>query len=64
MVLDMQGSGYTFYDLEIASAEIQNEDGSYQFCTRNLAGKAIESFFEAHQCNFYCKLLKLKLRPS
>ena len=52
MVLDMQGSGYTLNYLEIASAEIQNEDGSYQFCTSNLAGKAIESFFEAHQCNF------------
>ena len=64
MVLDIQGSGYTLYDPEIASTEIQNEDGSYQFCTGNLAGKAIESFFENHQCNCYCKFLKLKLRPS
>ena len=64
MVLDIQGSGYTLYDPEIASAEIHNEDGGYQFCTGNLAGRAIESFFEVHQCNSYCKLLKLKLRPS
>ena len=64
MVLDIQGSGYTLYDPEIASTEIQNEDGSYQFCAGNLAGKAIESFFQNHQCNCYCKLLKVKLRPS
>ena len=64
MVLDIQGSGYTLYDPEIASAEIHNEDGGYKFCTGNLAGRAIESFFEVHQCNSYCKLLKLKLRPS
>ena len=64
MVLDIQGSGYTLYDPEIASAEIHNEDGGYQFCTGNLAGRAIESFFEVHQCNSYCKLRKLKLRPS
>lgn len=35
MVLDIQGSGYTLYDPEIASTEIQNEDGSYQFCAGN-----------------------------
>ena len=64
MVLDIQGSGYTLYDPEIASAEVHSEDGGYQFCTGNLAGKAIESFFEEHQCNCYCKLRKLKLRPS
>lgn len=58
MVLDIQGSGYTLYDSEIASAEIQSENGSYQHCTSNLAGKGIESFFEAHQCKFYCKLLQ------
>lgn len=64
MVLDIQGSGYTLYDPEIASADLQSEDGGYQFCTGNLARNAIESFFEVHQCNSYCKLLKLKLRPS
>lgn len=64
MVLDIQGSGYTLYDPEIASADLQSEDGGYQFCTGNLAQNAIESFFEVHQCNSYCKLLKLKLRPS
>ena len=42
MVYDIQDSGYTLYDTEIASTEIQNEDGGYQFCTGNLAGKAIE----------------------
>ena len=45
MVLDMQGSGYTLYDPEIASTEIHNKDGSYQLWAGNLAGKAIESFF-------------------
>lgn len=64
MVLDIQGSGYTLYDPEKASAEIHSEDGGYQFCTANLAGNAFELFFEAHQWNSYCKLLKLKPRPS
>ena len=64
IVLDIQGSGYTLYGPEIASIDIQNEDGSYQFCTGNLAKQAIDSFFDNHKCNWYCKLLQLKLRPN
>ena len=45
MVLDIQGSGYTLYDPEIASADLHSKDGDYQFCIGNLAGNATESFF-------------------
>ncbi len=36
-VLDIQGSGYTLYDPEIASEELVDDDGNYQFCTGNLS---------------------------
>ena len=64
MVLDIQGSGYTLYDPEVASANVLCEDGTYQFCNGNLGDIAIQNFFANHQCNFYCTLLNLGLRPS
>ena len=63
IVLDIQGAEYNLYDPEIASSQLLNDDGSFQFCTGNLADIAIKNFFSNHQCNFYCNLLKLKLRP-
>ena len=58
-VLDIQGSGYTLYDPEIASEDLIDDDGNYQFCTGNLSTVDIERFFRNHKCNKYCALLKL-----
>ena len=61
IVLDLQGSGYTLYDPEVASTDRVSEDGSFQFCTGNLSTAAISNCFQKHKCNLYCNLLKLKL---
>ncbi|XP_022803591.1 transient receptor potential cation channel subfamily M member 6-like [Stylophora pistillata] len=45
MLLDIQGSGHTFYDPEIASRQIMDEHGKVQFCTGNLSIAAIDNFF-------------------
>ena len=63
MVLDVQGAGLTLYDPEIASAELTDGDGSLRFCNGNLAEGAIKNFFAKHKCNFYCRILQLKLLP-
>lgn len=63
IVLDIQGAGYALYDPEIASLDLLSDEGTYQFCTGNLSDIAMQKFFDQHQCNEYCKLLKLKLRP-
>lgn len=63
IVLNIQGAGYTLYDPEIASLDLQSDDGHFQFCTGNLSVLAMKKFFEKHQCNKYCKLLGLKLVP-
>lgn len=44
--LDIQGSGYTLYDPEIASEELVDDDGNYQFCTGYLSTVAIKHFFQ------------------
>ena len=59
VVLDIQRSGYMLYDPEIASVEIVDSDGNYQFCTGNLSTVAIERFLRNHKCNKYCELLNL-----
>ena len=64
IVLDLQGSYYTLYDPEVSSSELLGDDGNMQFCNGNLAAQAMENFFSNHKCNFYCKLLKLHLRPN
>lgn len=60
MLLDIQGSGHTLYDPEIASRQIMDENGKVQFCTGNLSMAAIDNFFSNHSCNKFCTLLKLK----
>lgn len=64
MVLDVHGAGLNLYDPEIASAELPDGDGSLRFCNGNLAEGAIKNFFAKHKCDFYCKMLQLKLLPS
>lgn len=60
MVTDTQGIGYTLCDPEIATVrQIDPADQSIYFCTGDLSTDAIEPFFEKHERNMYCKLLKL-----
>ena len=63
LLVDIQGTGYKLYDPEIASTILVNTAGgnsSINFCIGNLSITAIDSFFENHTCNFYCKKLGLK----
>jgi hypothetical protein len=62
MLLDIQGSEYTLYDPEIASASLQaNEE--FLFGAGNLTIKAIKSFAQNHKCNEFCKYVGLKPMP-
>ena len=59
MLLDIQGSSYNLYDLEIATSEIVSSgdvlgiDEIY-FCAGNLATVGIQQFITQHKCNEYC----------
>ncbi|CAB4042364.1 transient receptor potential cation channel subfamily M member 6-like, partial [Paramuricea clavata] len=64
IVLDIQSAGYNLYDPEIASLHLLGDEGNYMFCTGNLSETAITSFFSIHECNKFCRLLSLKLRPK
>ena len=59
MLSDIQGSGYTLYDPEIASST-PTEDGEYLFCAGNLSNIAIGTFCANHTCNYYCKIVGLQ----
>ena len=62
MLLDIQGSEYTLFDPEIASATLQ-VDKEYLFGVGNLTSHAIETFVENHVCNKFCTLVGLKPFP-
>ena len=53
MLLDIQGSGYSLYDPEIASADLIDE-GEIFFCCGNLSSTSIDTFKNDHLCNTYC----------
>eukprot|EP00794_Sanderia_malayensis_P013471 gene13471-14862_t len=60
VVLDIQGTGYSLYDPEIASTDLLDESkSSIQFCAGNLSVQAIDHFLEKHRCNKYCAMLTL-----
>ena len=63
MLLDIQGSMYTLFDPEIASATLLI-DSEYFFGVGNLTSEAITAFIENHVCNKFCALLKLKPFPK
>ena len=59
MLVDIQGSNYNLYDPEIASTDLV-VDQEILFCVGNLSATAMTTFFSAHACNQYCKMLKLE----
>ena len=53
MLLDIQGSGYSLHDPEIASADLIDE-GEIFFCCGNLSSTRNDTFKKDHLCNKYC----------
>ncbi len=63
MLLDLQGSNYTLFYPEIASANlISNEE--FLFGAGNLAFQAIEEFAKNHHCNKFCTAVGLQQFPK
>ena len=60
MVTDIQGSGYSLYDPEVASANLTDADQEVLFCAGNLSNYAIETFKANHVCRKFCKLTRLE----
>ena len=62
MLLDIQGSGYTLYDPEIATRELRDDEddngnvGEMYFCAGNLTFMAIEAFCHSHKCSKFCEM--------
>ena len=60
MVVDLQGSGHSLYDPEIASRDWTDKDTTeFMFCAGNLSAEAIDKFLANHMCNRYCEILDL-----
>ena len=57
MLLDIQGSGYSLYDPEIATADLIDE-GEIFFCCGNLSSTSIDTFKVDHLCNKYCDMVR------
>ena len=61
LLVDIQGSGYTLYDPEIATTDGSfDEQNKLRFCMGNLAVVAKDNFFKQHTCNKFCELADLK----
>ncbi|EDO40721.1 predicted protein, partial [Nematostella vectensis] len=59
LIVDLQGSGHTLYDPEIASRD-HTKDGKFLFAAGNLSQTAMDNFLAQHrEFNMYCKLLEL-----
>ena len=57
MVLDIQGTGYSLYDPEVASSKLFDDERMVLFCYGNLSTEAIDQFLKEHKCNKYCRLV-------
>ena len=63
LLVDLQGSGHTLLDPEIASVQFTDDkadESEYLFSAGNLSSVAIKNFLQSHECNKFCKLLGLK----
>ena len=58
MLLDIQGSRYSLYDPEIATADLIDE-GEVFFCCGNLSSRSIDRLNNNdHICNKYCGMVQ------
>ena len=61
LVLDLQGGGGQFTDVEIVTVE----ESANHFGCGNLGLSSITNFFQQHSCNLLCQLLKISAdRPQ
>lgn len=60
ILLDIQGSGHTLFDPEIATAVDYMEQKELVFCMGNLSVHACVNFVAYHTCNEYCRALGLE----
>ena len=60
MLVDLQGSVFKLYDLEIATSEFTSDTDESYFCTRSLSHLSIYNSFKEHECNKYCELMGLE----
>ena len=61
MLLDIEGSAFTLYDPEIATAEIMDkEHQEIYFCCGNCSSVTIAAFLSDHVCNECCDMMDLK----
>ena len=59
MLLDIQGSGFTLCDPEIATKDLHDDSGEIYFCASNTSSFGIKKFIEEHICNKYCDMLDI-----
>lgn len=60
MLLDIQGSGYSLYDPEIATNDLMDATSNeFYFCCGNCSSLGITTFLNAHECNVYCDMMGL-----
>jgi len=59
MLLDIQGSGYSLYDPEIATVSESVDEDNLHFNLGNLSVAACVNFSNHHFCNKYYKMLNL-----
>lgn len=61
LLVDVQGSGYDFFDPEIASDDLYDTDtDEILYCTGNLSKLAITNFTQKHKCSKYCNIVQLQ----
>ena len=64
LLVDIQGSGSTLFDPEIATAGAFVRNGELNFCMGNLSDTAINMFTSLHTCNLYCHMVGLLPFPK
>ena len=62
-MLDLQGSGHSSFDPEIACCKVTDGENDSLFHAENLTIVAIHTFSNQHKCNVYCNLLGLAANP-
>ena len=64
LLVDIQGSGMTLFDPEIATVGAYVSDGELNFCMGNLSDTAVDMFTTVHLCNLYCAMIGLLPFPT
>jgi len=57
MVLDIQGSGFTLYDPEIATEDLCDDSVEIYFCAGNTSSTGTKTFFQEQIGNKYYDII-------